>query len=225
LLIGQHQPSECAFIATPDPTATAFPIVNGAMHTAGTGERVLPCVAGSMAATIPTSGCPGGGQAGGYDYENMQGAGIGFDFNRDTGPPDGDGTRKTWDPLAYGVIGISFTIQGVPPNGMRVEFPMALTASEAAADAPPVTGTSPTTEYHSAGSPYWGAKNDGRYPSSPVVEGLNTITWDQVQAPKVGVYVVDLSRLLGIKFHVPTTTAGAVAYDFTISNLTFLRHL
>ena len=63
---------------------------------------------------------------------------------------------------------------------MRVEFPMALTASEAAADAPPVTGTTPTTEYHSAGSPYWGARNDSVYPSSPVIEGPNTITWDKV---------------------------------------------
>jgi len=63
---------------------------------------------------------------------------------------------------------------------MRVEFPMALTASEAAADAPPVTGTTPTTEYHSAGSPYRGARNDSAYPSSPVIEGPNTITWDKV---------------------------------------------
>jgi hypothetical protein len=225
ILIGQHQPSECAQIMTPDPTLMAFANTNGTMITAGTAEKVLPCVAGSQASLIPTSGCPGGGMAGGYDYANMQGAGIAFDFNRDVGPPDGDGLRKTWDPAAYGIIGIRFTITGLPASGIRVEFPLELTAAEAAADTPPVTTTPPTSEDHSAGSPYWGAKGDGKYPNSPVVEGVNTITWDTVGVPKASVYSFDMSRLLGIKFHVPTTTAGAAAYNFTISNLTFLRTL
>jgi hypothetical protein len=131
LILGQHHPAECAQITTPDPTQMAFPNINGEMQTAGTVDQVLPCVAGSMAATIPTSGCPGGGAAGGYDFASMWGAGIGFDFNRGELPPEGEGT----------------------------------------------------------------------------------------------VYTFDTSRLLGIEFHVPTTTAEGPAYDFTISHLTFLRNL
>jgi hypothetical protein len=224
LLVGEHQPSECAFISAPDPTAMTFPNVNGAMHTTGIAEEVLPCVAGSMAALIPTSGCPGDGMAGGYDYANMWGGGIAFDFNRDPGPPNGDGTRHTWNPAAYGVIGIRFTIQNAPAS-MRVEFPMTLTAVEAAEDTPPIATPSPTTDSHSAGAPYWGSHGDGKYVNSPVIEGQNTITWDSVRIPKPGVYVFDTARLLGIKFHVPTSSASASAYDFTISNLTFLREL
>jgi hypothetical protein len=225
LTYGMHMPSECAQIMTPDPTVMAFPNTNGEMITAGSVEQVLPCVAGSMAATIPTSGCPGGGMAGGYDYSSMWGAGIGFDLNADKGPPDGDGKKNTWDPVAHGVIGIRFDIDGLPPGGIRVEFPMQLTAAEAAADTPMVTTMPPTTDDHSAGAPYWGAKGDGKYPNSPAMPGTNTITWDMVGIPKAGVYTFDTTRLLGIQFHVPTTTASGSSYSFTIKNVTFLRHL
>lgn len=223
---GSHLPSECALVSTPDPTAFGFPNMDGNMHTAGVAERILPCVAGSLAATIPTSGCPGEGMAGGNDYSNMWGAGIGFDFNLEKTSPDSDGVRSTWDPLAYGVIGIAFTIVAAPP-ALRVEFPMALTAEEAAADFPPVTSLPPTTDEHSAGAPYWGAqaKGDGMFPNSPVVEGVNFVMWDAIGAPKAKAYTFDVSRMLGIRFHVPTAVSGSTRYDFTISNLTFLRHL
>jgi hypothetical protein len=224
LSYGKHQPSECAQISTPDPTVFAFPNVNGEMHTAGTAEKVLACVEGSMATLIPTSGCIGGGTGGGFDYSNMWGAGIGLDFNADKGPPDGDGARNTWDASKYGVIGLRFTITNAPP-ALRVEFPMQLTAVEAASDTPPIATVPPTTDEHSSGAPYWGARADGEFPNSPVQEGVNTITWDMVGAPKAGIYQFDTKRLLGIRFHVPTNTSSPTAYDFTISNLTFLRSL
>ncbi len=225
LTYGGHMASECAQITTPDPTMMAFPNMGGSMHTAGTSEKVLPCIMGTKASMIPTSGCPMGDTGGGFDYSSMWGAGIGFDLNADKGPPDGDGKKNTWNPMDHGVIGIRFTIQGLPPGGIRVEFPMLLTTAEAAADTPPVTTMPPTTDDHSAGAPYWGAKGDGKYPNSPAVEGVNTITWDMVGIPKAMVYMFDTSRLLGIQFHVPTTTGGTAPYDFTISNVTFLRSL
>lgn len=222
LTYGMHMPSECAQITSPDPMKMAFLNTNGEMHTEGAVEPVLPCVAGSMAATIPTSGCLGGGMAGGWDYSSMWGSGIGFDLNADKGE-DG-GAKHTWDPDAAGVIGIKFTIVGAPA-ALRVEFPMELTAAEAMADTPMVTTVPPTTDDHSAGAPYWGAKGDGKYPNSPVAEGDNTVTWDMIGIPKAGVYMFDKKRILGIQFHVPTNTTSGSSYAFTIKNFTFLRHL
>jgi len=224
LVQGGHLPSECAYVKTPDPNNFGFPNVQGNMHTAGVAEQILPCLAGSAAATIPTSGCPGDGLGGGADYSNMWGAGIGFDFN-DENTRTGL-VRSPWSPLAYGVIGIAFTIKGAP-YALRVEFPMVLTAEEAAADFPPITSDMPTTDDHSVGAPYWGAlaHGDGIFPNSPVVEGVNVVLWDSVSAPKANAYVFDVSRMLGVRFHVPTSVAAGTGYDFTISNLTFLRHL
>ena len=65
----------------------------------------------------------------------------------------------------------------------------------------------------------------GKYPNSPVVDGVNTITWDTVGVPKAGVYIFDKSRILGIKFHLQATTAGSESYGFTIRDLTFVRQL
>jgi hypothetical protein len=224
LTYGNHMPAECAQITAPDPSVMAFPNTNGEMVTSGTAELVLPCVMGSMAATIPTSGCPGMGAAGGNDYSSMWGAGIGFDLNAEKGPPDGTGEKHTWNPDAVGVIGISFEIVNAPA-ALRVEFPMQLTDAEAAADTPPITAKPPTTDDHSAGAPYWGAKPDGMYGNSKVTEGVNTITWDQIGVPKMGIYPFDRTRILGIQWHVPTSTNGTTNYNFTIKNVKFLRHL
>jgi hypothetical protein len=223
VLWGNHMSSECAQIMSPDPSVMKFDNTDGAMHTVGAVELVLPCVAGSMAATIPTSGCPGNGQAGGFDYSSMWGSGIGLDLNADKGPPDGTGMKHPWNPDMYGIIGIRFTIEHAPP-ALRVEFPMLLLDSEAAADVPPLPPGS-TTDDHSAGAPYWGAKPDKSYGNSPVVEGVNTITWDQVSPPQANIYVFDKARILGIQFHVPTNTTSGSTYDFTIKDLTFLRSL
>lgn len=227
LVDGNHDPSECAQITTPDPTLMSFPNTNGLLETVGTAERVLPCVEGSMASLIPTSGCVGGGMPGGFDFFNMWGAGIGFDFNAHAAPPWGDGQRSTWNASAHGIIGIKFTIQGAP-IALRVEFPMVLTAAEAATGdtaVPPVTTEPPTTDTHLVGAPYWGARGDSSFPNSPVKEGDNVITWDQVECPNRNSYVFDSTRLIGIRFHVPTNTGGSTPYDFAISKLTFLRNL
>lgn len=217
---GNHQPSECAQITTPDPNVMAFPNINGEMRTAGTAEVILPCIEGSKAATTPTSGC---NPLPGHDYASMWGAGIGFDLNAHKGPPEGDGMKETWNPATVGVVGIRFTIVNAP-SALRVEFPMLLTADEAAKDVPPVTATPPTTDDHSAGAPYWRAQKngDGKYPSSPVTEGVNTVLWTEVEVPKLGVYTWDPARILGIQWHVPTGST-ALNYDFTIKDVTFIR--
>jgi hypothetical protein len=224
LTYGNHMASECAQITTPDPSMMAFPNVNGEMITSGTAEPVLPCIMGSMAATIPTSGCPGMGAAGGNDYSSMWGAGIGFDLNADKGVVGAPTVKHVWDPGAHGVIGIRFTIVNAPP-ALRVEFPMLLTAAQAMADTPPITTMPPTTDDHSAGAPYWGAKPDSSYGNSPVMEGVNTITWDAIGVPKANIYTFDKTQILGIQFHVPTTTSGKTDYNFTIKDMTFLRNL
>jgi hypothetical protein len=210
--VGLHQPSECAVVTSPPPPpAMGFPNIEGAMHTAGSVEKVLPCTADQT-----TSGCPD------HDYLNMWGAGIGLDLNRASGV-DGGGL-STWDPAEHCVLGISFTIDHVPEKGMRVEFPMLLTSAEAQADEPPITLPKPTTEEHSARSAYWGAqaKGDRMYPASPVTNGENRLYFSDVASPIQSAYTFDPSRIVSIRFHVIAGTASS--YDFTISHLTFLRN-
>jgi len=212
--VGLHLPSECAQITTPlPPPAWGFPNTGGVFHTAGVAETPLACPMG-----LTSDGCPA------EDFDNMTGAGIALDFNADAGPPDGDGARHAWDPSAYGIIGVSFVIDH-PPKWLRVEFPTLLTVAEAAAANPPITVENPTTDADSAGAPYWGAQadGDGKFPRSPAFAGENVITWDQVAPPVSNAYVFDTHRLIGVRFHVP---AGVLtAYDFTVKNFTFLRHL
>ena len=226
--VGNHMPSECSRIDSPlPPPATGFPNVNGAMVTSGQVAKVLPCVDGSMAAMIPTSGCPAN------DYSNIWGAGIGFDLNADPALPDGTpGAKHTWDPAAHGVVGIAFTIAGLPLGGkFRVEFPMQLTDAEAALDKPPIPAGS-TTDSHSKGAPFWGAQSKGNamFPNSPVIEGENKIFFDDktalngIESADTTFYKFDATRLLGIQFHVPSNTTGVVDYNFTISNIRFLRN-
>ncbi|HTQ02966.1 MAG TPA: hypothetical protein VMI54_03885 [Polyangiaceae bacterium] len=225
--VGLHMPSECAQIMTPSPPPVmGFPNMNGMMTTTGTVEAILPCPA-----SISTSGCPGN------DYSNMWGAGIGFDFNADGAIMNADGTttpgaKHTWNPAMYGVVGIAFTITGTPLN-FRVEFPMQLTAAEAAMDTPPIDPTTypnPTTDEHSAGAPYWGAqaKGDAMFPKSPVMDGVeNKIFFDDtsastgIQSPKTTLYKFDTTRMLGMQFHV--VAGSATSYNFTISNIRYLR--
>lgn len=214
---GNHPASECARIDSPPPADKSFPNEGGKMRTTGQVEQVLACVMGSQAYTIGTSGCPAS------DYSSMWGAGIGFDLNSTGGDMS---TKGTWNPAEHNVVGVRFTIDTVPA-GLRVEFPMLLTADEAAMDTPvAVTAVPPTTDDHSKGAPYWGAQatGDNKWPKSPVVAGVNTVLFaTDVQAPVLGVYTVDMARLLGIQFHVPTNTSPGISYDFTISDFTMLR--
>jgi hypothetical protein len=212
--VGLHDPSDCAEVTLPPPPpAWGFPNVSGVFHTEGASDALLPCPQG-----LTTTGCPA------KDFVNMTGAGVALDFNADAPPPNGDGARQAWDPAAYGVLGVSFFIDE-PPAGLRIEFPMLLSDAEAAADAPPITSATPTTDEHSAGAPYWGAdaRGDSRFPSSPVVAGENVVTWEQVSSPRSSAYDFDLHRIIGVRFHVPAGVA--VPYAFTIEHFRFVRHL
>jgi hypothetical protein len=79
-----------------------------------------------------------------------------------------------------------------------------------------------TTEDHPDGSPYWGATSD--YPPSAVVVGSNQFRWSDVRAPK-STYVFERKKIVAIQFHVPAAPLNTErsAYDFCISELTFLR--
>ena len=211
-LRGKHMGSECARVNTPNLHAESFPNQSGEMHTAGVAEQVLPCVAG-----ITTAGCPD------HDWANMWGAGIGFDLNH-APPSDVELVRQPWNATHVLATGIEFTLDSETLPGLRVEFPMTLTDAECDAASPPLPHGS-TTDDHTAGAPYWGAqaRGDGVYPPSPIVLGVNQIRWEDVQAPKLGTYTFDPSRLLGVRFHVPTSSATSAPYDFTISDVAVHR--
>jgi hypothetical protein len=212
LNVGLHAPDECSHITSPDPPPSmGFPNSGGKMCTTGATAVVLACKPG-----VSTSGCPD------HDFSNMWGAGIGFDFAAEKGPPEGNGKKSTWNPDEHGVVGISFELDMVPAAKLRVEFPMQLTADEASAvNLPPGS----TTDDHPDGAPYWGA--DASFSGSPVVTSpeVNIVRWDAVKKPgKEATYAFDKSRLLGIQFHVPAVGAAPPgAYSFCVSKLTFLR--
>jgi hypothetical protein len=210
--IGKHLPEECSIVTIPDPTGRGFPNAGGVMRTAGVSAKVLPCPPG-----LATVGCPA------LDLTNMVGSGIGFDLDA-VSVGDAPPSRRTWDPAAHGVIGLEFTVDVVPPQGLRVEFPMLLEDAEAANDEPPLPPGS-TTEQHSALSPYWGAQaqGDSKYPSSPVVAGTNRILWEDIAPPRKDAYAFDSSRILGVRFHVPTSRVSSEAYSFAISDITLPR--
>jgi hypothetical protein len=213
--VGMHTAAECSLISSPtpppavgDPPTTGFPNVGGEMCTTGEVAVIPACKAG-----VTTSGCPM------KDYANVWGAGIGFDFNANKGPPDGDGAKRTWDPGMNNVIGVSFEINNVPLAGLRVEFPILLTPAEATAASLP-EGSS--TDDHPDGAPYWGATSS--FPNSPVVAGgVNRIIFaTDVKPPRTN-YEYKPEKMLGIQFHVPAASAARSPYNFCVKNLTFLR--
>jgi hypothetical protein len=216
ITVGLHPPAECSDIFTPTPPMLGTPPtmgnpfnnVDGVMCTTGATAIIKPCMTG-----VTTEGCPTD------DYANMWGAGIGFDANALKG--EEGGTKSTWNPAMYNVIGFSFDINQVPlQTKLRVEIPMKLTDTEAAAASLP-NGSS--TDDHPKGAPYWGATS--MYPPSPVVAGTNRVLWTDIKSPTT-TYVFDPARMLGIQFHVPAASKSAAtkgAYDFCVSNVTFLR--
>lgn len=210
LNVGMHAPDECSLITSPlPPPATGFPNQAGSMCTTGATAVILPCKPG-----VTTSGCPTD------DYSNMWGAGMGFDFNAVADMDAGTTVKSTWNPDDHGVIGVAFEIDTVPAPGLRVEFPLRLTDSEAqAVNLPPGS----TTDDHPDGAPYWGG--DTSFSNSPVSAGHNELRWDAVKKPgTTPSYVFDKSRLLGVQFHVPAVkVAPPGAYSFCVSHLTLLR--
>ena len=210
LNVGRHAPDECSLITTPaPPPATGFPNQNAKLCTTGATAVILPCKAG-----VTTSGCPD------HDFSNMWGAGIGFDFNALGGTDGGTTVKSPWNPDEHGVLGVAFELDAVPAPGLRVEFPLRLTDSEAqTVNLPPGS----TTDDHPDGAPYWGG--NASFSNSPVSPGHNELHWAEVKKPgTTPSYVFDKARLLGIQFHVPAVqTSPPGAYSFCVSHLTLLR--
>jgi hypothetical protein len=181
------------------------------MCTKGEVAVIPPCKPG-----VTTSGCS---MTPSKDFANVWGAGIGFDFNANKGPPEGDGAKRTWNPATYGVVGVSFEIDNVPPAGLRVEFPILLTPAEATTASLPA-GSS--TDDHPDGAPYWGATSS--FPNSKVVAGaVNKVYFaTDVKPPRTN-YQYLPEKMLGIQFHVVASQSARSPYEFCVKNLTFLR--
>jgi hypothetical protein len=220
-LLGMHSSAECSVITRPDPAVEMYPQPEAPFRfcTSGDAAQVLDCDP-----TLPSrcefcSGCPDD------DYSTMWGAGIGFDLLSDGG--SATAPKHPWNPDTYGVIGFSFEFvdtagQPLPPllGGIRVEIPMELNAAEGM---PFGLMAGDNTDNHPDGAPYWGATD--QWPSSPVAQGKNCVTWDKIQAPGMKRYMFDKTRMLGIQFHVPTNNTGRKMYNFCIQNVTMLRTL
>lgn len=178
--LGMHQPSECSVINTP--SFGSFPNTAGKLCTKGTAAQVINLVGGTMP-----------------DYNNIWGAGIGFDLNNSGGDA---GVKGPYNATANGVTGIGFTIDKLPLAGMRVEFPTVTTTAAAA---------------------FW----DGLNMTSPVKVGRNEIRWSAVKGPfylTTTPPTFDPTTILSLQFHIPSGTAAAASYDFCISDVTALTN-
>jgi hypothetical protein len=247
--IGMHEPEECSFVAWPPPLPLlGFPNRGGSMCTFGSIAEIIECNANAL---LPCTRD--------FDYSNIWGAGIGLDFNLplDELPRRYPLHRSEWNPRAHGIVGVAFDfllINGGSVNEphLRVEFPVLLPEGERL---PPNTGAAsldpddfrieqgspngaafpdenPPSEEHPSGSPFWGAADTwGDSDVSPVREGHNEVPFSEVKDPPEASYGFDVSRLLGIQFHVVPLKANDLTpederleYGFCISNLTFLRN-
>jgi hypothetical protein len=178
--LGMHQVSECSSIATP--SFGSFPNTAGKLCTKGVAAKVITLVNGTMP-----------------DYNNIWGAGIGFDLNNSGG--DG-GTKGPYNATMNGVTGIGFTIDKTPLAGMRVEFPTSATTAAAA---------------------FW----DGLNMTSPVKVGRNEVRWSAVKGPFYLTTTpppFDPTTILSLQFHVPSATAAEAPYEFCISDVTALTN-
>lgn len=202
--VGLHDVEECSKITYPKPEEPRFPNVGGRMCTQGETAIIPLCKP-----LVPNCA------SGQYDYTNVWGAGIGLDFNTEQNRPY---EKSPYDAPAAGVLGVSFEIDIVFADGVRVEFPILLPQDNAYA----------TTEDHPDGSPYWGAGSNGGYHPSPIVRGYNRFHWSDVGSPVPGDYAFDPTKILAIQFHVPAVDEEEKLDDrrpfsFCVSNLTLLR--
>jgi hypothetical protein len=129
------------------------------------------------------------------DYPNITGAGIALDLNT----PTTGGATAAYDASAHGVIGFGFDIDVLPSSGLRVGLLTPATAADPA---------------------FWG----GNDMISPVKVGHNEFRLEEVLGP---FYLInppsfDRTKILTLRFHVPTSTASSTSYAFCVSNLVAL---
>jgi hypothetical protein len=188
--VGGFTMMQCSQITSPAPAV---------MTDAGVMGNFVPDPTGAMCMTGTAAKVPM--KAGAPDYSDVFGIGIGLDFN------NMGGTKASWDAVANKVVGLTFTIAGVPAGGIRVEFPTTDT----------ITGIQDA--YAIA------VMTDGTYTAD-----FNTMMSDthhlspSFNPPKGSTEpAFNASNLLSIQFHVPTNTSSAVTVtNMCISNLTAL---
>jgi len=187
---GMHAPATCSTFdsSVAQPGSPFAPTADNAMCTKGTAAMVVNDSTGAA------------------DYSNMFGAGIGVDLNN--AGVDGGTGKQPYNATAHGITGISFSIDMVPGNNLRVEFPTSLSPG--------------VTDINGA---YW----KGSMMGSPVKMGMtNVIHWADVEKPfyltsSLNPYF-DPTKILSIQFHVYTNATAAVPFSFCVKDLTMLQN-
>jgi hypothetical protein len=192
-----HAATDCSTITTPVPSAMTFTNTNSVMCTSGTVAKVLSLMGKTDCPTV-SADC---------DYSAMFGAGIGLDLNN--GGNDGGTGKQPFNATTAGVIGISFdivdmtgTAAAVPLTGLRIEFPTPTTTDTAA---------------------IWKWQKAKNY-TSPVVMGHNQILFSDVTQPdyvagySAATAGLDVTKIVSVQFHVPTTTGANGPYSFCVGN-------
>jgi hypothetical protein len=133
------------------------------------------------------------------DYANIYGIGIGLDFNNQ------GGMQLPYDAPAHKVTGFSFDLTGVPPGGIRVEFP--------------------TTDTNASGFDSYSivAAGDGHYVADLTTSATDPHKLHPSFTPATGMTEPPFNpaNLLAIQFHVATNTTAAIPVTgMCVNNLT-----
>jgi hypothetical protein len=167
--VGMHPASACSSVTSPAPSGDAGsagfpPNAQGAMCLSGTAAQIV--------GTPP-------------DYSNIFGIGLGLDFN------NMGGTKEPYDAAGHKVVGVRFTISGLPasPGIVRVELPFP--GTDASGDAYSEIVAPGTTQM----TIKWTDPAFG--PSFPPPQGTTEPTFDP-------------SKVESIQFHVVTVTSAAI---------------
>jgi hypothetical protein len=181
------QCSTISFPPAPMPLDAALP--DGAVPTGF--PQTTPgvfCLSGTAAMVIDKAGTTT------PDYSDIFGIGIGLDFN------NVGGVKSKYNTTAHNVVGVTFTITGVPTGGLRVEFP--------------------TTETAAGIQDSW-AYSITTTPTAPVkILFATDLVESFTPTPPATEPPFDPTALLSIQFHVPTTTTAPVTVtNMCISNL------
>jgi hypothetical protein len=246
---GEHDDKQCSFVAWPEPWLSAkpdgdgnFPSSSNRLCTYGNVAKVNKCHPDAK------RWCPEDEDD--YDYANMWGAGIGFEFRVPDDEAGADaGVSTGWDAPAHGIAGVAFDLDWTDPSVrpdpfIRIEFPVVLPPEGLELDADTVDkngmiveagdalAPGSTSEVHPSGSPFlnappvWATSGIPNDPSLVNV-GHNEILWSEVKgAPSNGTdyaYRFHPENLIGLQFHVPAIKDNRIPYGFCISNLAFIR--